>query len=69
MSKQTLYKNFKDLKELGIIKASVKASKKMERAVIYRINKEHPLVKRLKKIINETFLQIAKQAEMQAQHV
>ncbi|MBS7618760.1 helix-turn-helix transcriptional regulator [Candidatus Bathyarchaeota archaeon] len=41
MSKQTFYKNFKGLEELGI----VKPSRKIGRATMYRINKEHPLVK------------------------
>ncbi|MCR6669699.1 MAG: winged helix-turn-helix domain-containing protein, partial [archaeon YNP-WB-040] len=40
MSKQTLYKNFKDLEELEI----VKISRKVGRAVMYKINMEHPLV-------------------------
>ncbi len=57
MSKQTLYKNFKDLEELGI----VKFSRKIGRAVMYRINREHPLVKRLDEIINEMSLLIAEQ--------
>ncbi|MEM3489728.1 MAG: winged helix-turn-helix domain-containing protein, partial [Nitrososphaerota archaeon] len=35
MSKQTLYKNFKDLEELGI----VKVSRRIGRAVMYRINR------------------------------
>jgi len=57
MSKQTLYKNFKDLEDLGI----VKVSRNIGRAVMYRINMEHPLVKRLKEIVNEVSLQIAEQ--------
>jgi len=55
MSKQTLYKNFKDLEELGI----VEVSRKIGRAVMYRINREHPLVKRLDEIVKEMSLQIA----------
>jgi DNA-binding transcriptional ArsR family regulator len=55
MSKQTLYKNFKDLEELGI----VEISRKIGRAVMYRINREHPLVKRLDEIVKEMSLQIA----------
>ncbi|GEM_PF-894256 len=51
MSKQTFYKNFKDLEELEI----VKPSRNIGRATLYRINTEHPLVKRL----NEVSLQIA----------
>ena len=57
MSKQTVYKNFKDLEELGI----VKVSRRVGRAVMYRINREHPLVKRLDEIINEISLKIAEQ--------
>jgi biotin operon repressor len=55
MSKQTVYKNFKDMEELGI----VKFSRKIGRAVMYRINREHPLVKRLDEIINEFSFQMA----------
>jgi len=57
MSKQTLYKNFKDLEDLGI----VKVSRNIGRARMYRINMEHPLVKRLNEIVNEVSLQIAEQ--------
>jgi DNA-binding transcriptional ArsR family regulator len=57
MSKQTLYKNFRDLGELGI----VKVSRKIGRAIMYTINREHPLVKRLDEIVNEMSLQIAEQ--------
>ena len=60
MSKQTFYKYFKDLEDLGI----VKPTRKIGRATLYRINKEHPLVKKLDEIINEVSLQIAeKEAE------
>jgi len=62
MSKQTLYKNFKDLEELGI----VKVSRNIGRATMYRINMDHPLVKRLDEIVNEVSLQIAEQ-EMKKQ--
>jgi Fe2+ or Zn2+ uptake regulation protein len=66
MSKQMLYKNFKDLEELGI----VKVSRKIGRAVMYRINREHPLVKKLDEMVKETSLQIAKQElEKQAKTV
>lgn len=60
MSKQTLYKNFKDLEELEI----VEVSRKIGRAIMYRINRGHPLVKRLDEIVKEMSLQIAeKEAE------
>ncbi|MGQ9781817.1 MAG: winged helix-turn-helix domain-containing protein [Nitrososphaeria archaeon] len=57
MSKQTLYKNFKDLEELEI----VKVSRNIGRAIMYRINMEHPLVRKLNEIVNEVSLQIAEQ--------
>lgn len=66
MSKQTFYKNFKDLEELGI----VKISRNIGRATMYRINTEHPLVKRLNEIITEISLQIADQkSEKQAKEI
>ncbi|RLI42420.1 hypothetical protein DRO59_04245 [Candidatus Bathyarchaeota archaeon] len=66
MSKQTLYKNFKDLEELGI----VVVSRKIGRAILYRLNKEHPLVKLLDQIVTEASLQIAKkEAEKEAKAV
>jgi Fe2+ or Zn2+ uptake regulation protein len=66
MSKQTLYKNFKDLEELGI----VKVSRTIGRATMYTINRDHPLVKRLDEIITEISLQIADQeAEKQAKTI
>ncbi|MBS7629141.1 hypothetical protein KEJ23_04105 [Candidatus Bathyarchaeota archaeon] len=55
MSKQTFYKNFKDLGELEI----VKPSRNIGRATMYRINTEHPLIKKLNEIVNEVSLQIA----------
>jgi len=57
MSKQTFYKYFEDLEDLGIIKPT----RRIGRATLYRINKEHPLVKKLNEIINEISLQIAEQ--------
>jgi len=57
MSKQTIYKNFKDLEDLGV----VRMSRKIGRATMYTINKEHPLVKGLNSIINEISFQIAEQ--------
>ncbi len=55
MSKQTLYKNFKDLEELGI----VKVSRKIGRATMYKLNREHPLVKEINNLINQISLKIA----------
>lgn len=57
MSKQTFYRYFKDLEELGI----VKPTRRIGRATLYRINKEHPLVKKLDEVINEVSLQLAEQ--------
>jgi biotin operon repressor len=57
MSKQTVYKNFKDLEDLGV----VRVTRKIGRATMYTINKEHPLVKGLDKIVNEISFQIAEQ--------
>jgi len=59
MSKQTFYKYFKDLEELEI----VKPTRKIGRATLYKINTNHPLVKRLNEIINEVSLQIAQQED------
>ena len=59
MSKQTLYKNFKDLEELGI----VKISRKIGRATMYRISRGHPLVKTLDESVKELSFQIAKREE------
>ncbi|MCD6478677.1 MAG: winged helix-turn-helix transcriptional regulator, partial [Candidatus Diapherotrites archaeon] len=41
MSKQTIYRSFRDLEALGIIKFS----RAIGRARMYKINMEHPLVK------------------------
>ena len=56
MSKQTFYKYFRDLEELEV----VKPTRRIGRAILYRINKEHPLVKKLNEIVNEVSMQIAK---------
>jgi len=61
MSKQTVYKNFKDLEELGI----VKVSRKIGRATMYRIDRSHPLVKTINESVNEASFQIAKREEEQ----
>ncbi len=57
MSKQTLYKNFDDLEELGM----VKVSRRIGRAVLYKINMQHPLVKRLYDMVTQTSLKIAEE--------
>lgn len=55
MSKQTLYKNFRDLEELGI----VKFSRKIGRANLYKINLENPMVKMLNEYVTQLSPQIA----------
>ena len=55
MSKQTLYKNFKDLEDLGI----VSETRKIGRAILYRINVKNPFVKMLNEQVNELSLEIA----------
>lgn len=55
MSKQTLYKNFRDLEELGV----VQYSRKIGRAVMYKLNRQHPMVRKLDEMTNEISLQMA----------
>ncbi len=55
MSKQTLYKCFNDLEELGI----VKVTRKIGRANLYRLNPENPMVKMLNEQTTQLSLQIA----------
>ncbi len=55
MSKQTLYKYLGELEELAI----VKNSRQIGRAVMYRINLEHTVVKHLNSMINDLSLQIS----------
>jgi len=57
MSKQTVYKNFNDLEDMGI----VKISRNIGRATMYRIDRSHPMVKMLNESVKETSFQIAKQ--------
>jgi len=57
MSKQTLYKNFKDLEELGV----VVTSRRIGRATLYRIDRSHPLVRQLNRITLETSKRIAEE--------
>jgi biotin operon repressor len=57
MSKQTVYKNFKDLEELGV----VKISRKIGRATLYRLDRNYPLIKTLNESVNEASFQIARQ--------
>lgn len=55
MSKQTLYKNFKDLEKMGI----VRVSREIGRATMYRLNKDNSVVKCLDEIVRSASLQIA----------
>lgn len=55
MSKQTLYRDFKDLEELGLV---VK-TRKIGRATLYRINAKNPFVKMLNGQVNRLSLEIA----------
>ena len=57
VSKQTVYKNFKDLEELGV----VKVTRKIGRATMYRIDRNYPLIKTLNESVNEASFRIAKQ--------
>jgi Fe2+ or Zn2+ uptake regulation protein len=59
MSKQTLYKNFKDLEELGV----VVTTRKIGRATLYRLDKSHPLVKQLHRMTFETSKRIAEEQD------
>jgi biotin operon repressor len=61
MSKQTVYKNFKDLEELGV----VKVSRKIGRAIMYRIDRSHPLVRTLNESVNEFSFLIGKRQQEQ----
>ncbi len=63
MSKQTLYKNFEDMEELGI----VKLSRRIGRAKMYKINMDNPLVKRLDEIVTEISMQIAEEEKAKMQ--
>jgi len=63
MGKQTLYKCFKDLEELGI----VKVSRKIGRADLYKVNLENPMVKMLNEYTTQLPLQIAEQEKAKIQ--
>jgi len=55
MSKQTFYKYFPELEELGI----VKVSRRIGKAKLYKINLEHPLVSMLREYEKKASLQFA----------
>lgn len=56
MSKQTFYKYFPELEELGI----VRVSRKIGKAKLYKLNLKHPLVNMLREYERKVSLQIAK---------
>ncbi len=55
MSKQTFYKYFRDLEEIGI----VKVSRKIGRAKLYKLNHKHPLVEMFRRYEKEVSLYLA----------
>ncbi len=55
MSKQTLYKNYKDLEELGM----VTQTRTIGRATMYKINLQNPMVKMINEQVNRLSLEIA----------
>lgn len=63
MSKQTLYRNFKDLEDLGI----VSQTRKIGRAILYRINVNNPFVKMLNEQVNKLSLEIAEKETKRTQ--
>jgi len=63
MSKQTLYRCFKDLEDLEM----VKITRKIGRANLYRINLENPMVKMLNEYVTQLSLQIAEQEKAKMQ--
>lgn len=63
MSKLTFYKYFKDLEELGL----VAASRKIGRAILYKVNLNNPIVKMLVEYETQLSLQIAEQEKAQMQ--
>jgi len=62
MSKRVLYRNIKELEELGVIVVS----RKVGRMIMYRLNRENPIVRKLNELVNEMSLRIA---EIEAEKV
>ncbi len=61
MSKQTFYKYFDDLEEIGI----VKVNRAIGKAKLYKVDQDNPIVKELSGIERKLSLQIAeKEAEL-----
>ena len=63
MSKQTFYKYFPELEELGI----VKVSRRIGKAKLYKINLEHPLVTMLREYEKKASLQFAEKNQHKCQ--
>jgi DNA-binding transcriptional ArsR family regulator len=59
MSKQTFYKYFDDLEEVGI----VKVNRIIGKAKLYKVNRENPIVKDLVNMEKKLSLQIAEEEE------
>lgn len=59
MSKQTFYKYFDDLEEVGI----VKVNRTIGKAKLYKVNRENPIVKDLVNMERKLSLQIAEEEE------
>lgn len=59
MSKQTFYKYFDDLEEVGI----VKVNRTIGKAKLYKVNRENTIVKDLVNLERKMSLQIAEQEE------
>ncbi len=59
MSKQTFYKYFDDLEEVGI----VKVNRTIGKAKLYKVNRENPIVKDLVNMEKKISLQIAEEEE------
>ena len=59
MSKQTFYKYFDDLEEVGIVKVNMTIGK----AKLYKVNRENPIVKDLVNMEKKLSLQIAEEEE------
>ena len=55
MSKQTFYKHFGQLIEEGM----VAPTRRIARATLYRVNKQHPVVRKLDELVEETSLKMA----------
>jgi len=57
MSKHTVYRVVRELEELGVLRVS----RKVGRAVMYRLNRESPVVKKLEELVYELSRQIAEE--------